>query len=158
MHLELGERERAIAVYEATLRRARAIGDDYVQAQCLDGLGHAALEERRLEEAAAMVDEAYGLYVRLDDRYRIPINVARFSWVLAAAGRATEAAQVLAAAEAELERIGASVAWVEASNAKTRATIREHLDEDAFAEASRVGEKLAPDQAAAMARNILRPP
>jgi predicted ATPase/class 3 adenylate cyclase len=156
MHAELGERESAIALYERTLERARAIGDEYAQAACLDGLGSQALTERRFEEAADMFLEAHDLYTRLDDRYRIPISVARFAWVLADSGHAEEATQILAAAEAELERIGAARAgWVAKGNDETRSTALEQLGDEAFAEAWRAGEKLTPDAAADLARDAL---
>ena len=155
MHAELGDRERATALYEATLARARAMGDEYAQAGCLDGLGSQALRERRFEEAADMFLEAHDLYVRLDDRYRIPISVARFAWILVDSGRAAEAAQILAAAEGELDRIGARPGWVAVSNDKTRATAVERLGADAFAEAWAAGEKLTPDAAAELARQAL---
>ena len=156
MHGILGERGRAIALYEETLRRARAIGDDYAVAQCLDGLAFLALGEGRVRDAAEMVDQAYDLYLRLDDRFRVPIQVARFSWALAAAGHPAEAAQVLAAAETELERIGAArPRWVALSNDETRATALEQLGDEAFAEAWRAGEQLTPEAAAALAREAL---
>ncbi|MGL6280456.1 MAG: ATP-binding protein, partial [Gaiella sp.] len=155
MHAELGERERSIALYERTLERARAIGDEYAQAACLDGLGTRALVERRFEEATDMFLEAYDLYVRLDDRSRIPVSVARFSWVLADSGHAAEAAQILAAAEAELERIGSRVRWVAVANEETHATALEQLGDEAFAEAWRAGEKLTPEAAADLARGAL---
>ena len=99
--------------------------------------------------------EAHDLYVRLDDRYRIPISVARFAWILVDSGRAAEAAQILAAAEGELDRIGARPGWVAVSNDKTRATAVERLGADAFAEAWAAGEKLTPDAAAELARQAL---
>jgi predicted ATPase len=155
MHATLGERERALALYESTLERARALGDEYAQAACLDGLGSQAIKERRFEEAAQMFLEAYDLYDRHDDRYRIPISVSRFAWVLAGSGHPAEAAQILAAAEAELERIGARPGWVAASNDETRSTVLEQLGDEAFAEAWRGGEKLTPEAAAELARNAL---
>jgi non-specific serine/threonine protein kinase len=156
MHGVLGERERAIALYEETLQRAREIGDDYAVAQCLDGLGSLALDEGRLREAADMVDEAYDLYVRLDERYRIPIQVARFSWILAAAGQPADAARVLAAAEAELERMGAvSPGWLAVSNDEVRASALEQLGDESFTGAWRAGEKLTPEAAADLAREAL---
>jgi predicted ATPase/class 3 adenylate cyclase len=156
MHAELGERERAIALYESTLERARAIGDEYAQAACLDGLGSQALTERRFEEAADMFLEAHDIYTRLDDRYRIPISVARFAWVLADSGHAAEAAQLLAAAEAALERIGAGRAsWVAEANDETRSTAKQQLDDEAFAEAWRAGKNLTIEAAADLARDVL---
>jgi predicted ATPase/class 3 adenylate cyclase len=155
MHGALGEPERALALYETTLERARAIGDEYAQAACLDGLGSQALQERRLEEAADMFLQAHDLYARLDDRYRIPISVSRFAWVLAESGHPAEAAQILAAAEAELERIGARPGWVAESNDETRSTAVEQLGDEAFAEAWRAGEKLTPEAAADFARSAL---
>jgi predicted ATPase/class 3 adenylate cyclase len=155
MHAALGEPERALALYETTLERARAIGDEYAEAACLDGLGSQAVQERRFEEAADAFLEAYDLYARLDDRYRIPISVSRFSWVLAESGHPAEAAQILAAAEAELERIGARPGWVAESNDETRSTLLEQLGDEAFAQAWRAGEALPPEAAAELARNAL---
>ena len=99
--------------------------------------------------------EAHDLYVGLDDRYRIPISVARFAWVLVDSGHAGEAAQILAAAEAELDRIGARPGWLALSNDKTRATAVERLGAHAFAEAWAAGEKLTLDAAAELARQAL---
>jgi len=155
MHAALGERERALELYKSTLQRARAIGDEYAQAACLDGLGSQALKERRFEEAAEMFLEAYDLYARLDDRYRLPISVSRFAWVLAESGQPAEAAQILAAAEAELERIGARPGWVAESNDEVRSTVLEQLGDEAFAEEWRAGEALTPEAAAELAGNAL---
>jgi hypothetical protein len=99
--------------------------------------------------------EAYDLYARLDDRYRLPISVSRFAWVLAESGQPAEAAQILAAAEAELERIGARPGWVAESNDEVRSTVLEQLGDEAFAEAWRAGEALTPEAAAELAGNAL---
>jgi predicted ATPase len=156
MLAELGEHERAIELYEVTLQRARAIGDEYAQAQCLDGLGSRALEDGRLEDAAAMLLEAYELYARLDDRYRIPIGVARLGGVLAADGQAAAAARVLATSERLREETGAGIPhWVADMNAIALEQIRGRLDEDALAREWRAGSGLAADEAVELARKAL---
>jgi hypothetical protein len=156
MHAQLGEYERSVALYDETLQRARELGDPYVQAQCLDGLGSRAVAERRLDEAAEMFEEAYDLYVGLDDRYRVSLNVARFASVLAAYGRPVGAARALAAAETQLDEMGAHPAWAAALNDETRASIRAQLDDEELAEAWRTGEALDIESAAARARHELR--
>ena len=156
MHAELGEHERAIELYHVTLQHARAIGDEYAQAHCLDGLGSLALEDGRLEDAAAMVLESYELYARLDDRYRIPIAVARMGGVLAADGQAAAAARVLAASEGLREESGAAIPhWVADMNAIALEQIRGRLDEEALAREWQTGSGLAADEAVALAREAL---
>lgn len=81
--------------------------------------------------------------------------MSRFAWALAESGHPAEAARILAAAEAELERIGALPGWVAESNDAARSTALEHLGDEAFAEVWQAGENLTPEAAAELARNAL---
>jgi hypothetical protein len=76
----------------------------------------------------------------------------RVAFVLAHAGRADSAAQTFAYSEALLDEMGAGdTFWVRRENRNTEATIRETLDDAAFAAAWEEGQALTADEAIALA-------
>ena len=84
---ELGGSDRARRLKEDVLQRARAPGDKHVQVHALEALAHVAAPERRVEEATALLSEAYELNRGLGDRFREAVLVCRFARALAFAGR-----------------------------------------------------------------------
>jgi tetratricopeptide (TPR) repeat protein len=153
---ELGEPDRAHELMAEVLGEARAAGYTHVQVHALESLAIDAALEGRIEEATPLLEEAYTLNRELGDRFREAVIVCRFARVLALAGAATTAAQVLAAGEALFEEIAASpMAWLQRGNDQARDLIRERLDEAAFAKASEVGRTLTADEAVALALDAL---
>jgi hypothetical protein len=81
--------------------------------------------------------------------------VGRFASILASAGRAETAVQVLSSSTVLMEEIGASPPSLTKINAKTLATIHAQLDQAAFAEAWEQGRALTADEAVALALDSL---
>ena len=103
-----------------------------------------------------MLREAHELNRELGDRYREAVIVCRFARVLALAGRAEAAAQVLATGEMLHEEMGSSpMAWLKRGNDEALALIREELDETALAEAYEHGKSLTAAEAVALALDSL---
>jgi hypothetical protein len=69
---------------------------------------------------------------------------------LADAGRATNAAQVLACFEVVSEEAGGAEVWVQRDNEETLTMIREQLDEASLAEAWAIGRKMSAEEAMAL--------
>jgi predicted ATPase/class 3 adenylate cyclase len=155
MCYRLGDRERGLELHEDNLRRAQRLGTKQVEASTLDALAVIAVDDGRLDEAAA--------YLRASDDGRDPsdrVGVARHlcrvAHVLAASGRADPAAALLACAEARLEEMGvASRPWLAEMNARTQADIAAELDHAALREARERGRDLDPDRALELAREAL---
>jgi predicted ATPase/class 3 adenylate cyclase len=149
---ELGERERARELKMDVLAQARAAGDKHVQVHALESLAHVAAAERKIKEAASLLEEAWELNRQLGDRFREAVLVCRLARVLAFAGRAETAAPVLATGEMLYEEMGASpMGWIKRANDEALTMIRRQLDEAAVAEASEQGRKLTADEAVALA-------
>ena len=149
---ELGESDRARRVMEDVLAEARASGDKHIQVHALESLAIDAAQERRVDEAAGMLREAHELNRELGDRYREAIIVFRFARVLAHAGSAEAAAQVLATGEMLQEEMGSSpMAWLKRGNDEALTLIRAQLDEAALAEAWEHGQALTADEAVELA-------
>ena len=89
----------------------------------------------------------------LGHRLDIMIDLGRFAYALAVAGRAGTAAQLLSRAEALRDEIGGSEAWVTRMYDETLPTIRAQLDEASLAEAW--GHALTVDDAVALALDSL---
>src|SRR5207248_1272571 len=86
------------------------------------------------------------------DRYREAVIVCRFARVLAFAGKAEDAARLLAAGETLHEEMGGKpMGWLGRGNDEARAFVCAQLDEAAFAEAYEQGRKLTADEAVALA-------
>jgi predicted ATPase/class 3 adenylate cyclase len=150
----LGDSGQAQALWEDNLERSRTTGDRYIEALTLGTLANnLALEEGRVEVALSMLADAYYIHRDLGTpAVQTAMNLGRLAHGLAVAGRAVAAAWVLASAEALYEEVGAGKRPIVAENdEKTLSTIREQLDEAAFAEAWEQGRALSPDEAVALA-------
>jgi predicted ATPase/DNA-binding SARP family transcriptional activator len=150
-HIELGDDERGRALRERILRRARAVGDEYVEALTLGGLVRFAFAEDRLEDALSLLTEAIPIWVHLGELRRVAILLGRFAHALARLSRAEEATCLLARSLALFEEIGSSVPWTAPENEETLAAIRARLDEPAFAEAWERGTNLTVEEAVGVA-------
>ncbi len=160
---ELGDLERARALNENILRRARATHDAYMEAQSLGVLAQYALEEGRIDESViSMLKETHSIHRERPDhpnRYWDAITVCRFARALALAGRVAPAAQLLSSSEALLEELGVHVdTWLAKMNQETLTRVRAHLDEASIAEAWERGRALTADEAVALALDSLDRP
>ena len=154
-YYEGGDLEHARELLEDNLNRARATHDVYIEGISLSQLTEIAVDERRLEDAVAMLKESYRILVDLNDLLMIAGVVGRFASILASAGRAETAVQVLSSSTVLMEEIGASPPSLTKINAKTLATIHAQLDQAAFAEAWEQGRALTADEAVALALDSL---
>jgi predicted ATPase/class 3 adenylate cyclase len=156
----LGDVQHARALQEDMLRRARASGDEFVEAKALSVLAQYALDEGRVDEAVlSNLEEAHRIYrERRDhpDRYWHAVLICRFARALALAGRATAAVQLLACFDSLVDEIGAVVeSWVARMNDVTLTLIRGELDQAAISEAWEQGRELTADTAVALALDSL---
>jgi predicted ATPase/class 3 adenylate cyclase len=152
-----GDTKGAVALQEDNLRRERALGEGDVEAATLGELAAMYFRyEGRVEDAMAMLEEAYRIDHDNGARIGMMLDLYCFAGALAVAGRAGRAAQLLSSAEVLREEIGSGVPTFvgkmnEEMNEETLATIRAQLHEGAFAEAWEQGRKLTPDEAVALA-------
>jgi predicted ATPase/class 3 adenylate cyclase len=154
---ELGESERGERLMQEVLEQARATGDKHIVVHALESLAIDAALEGRVKDAASMLGEAWTLNCELGDRLREAVIVFRFARVLALAGRADAAAQLLATGEVLQEKMGAApMAWLKRGNDEALTLIRAELDEAAFAEACEQGRSLTADEAVTLALESLR--
>jgi predicted ATPase len=154
---ELGESDRARTLKENVLDQARAAGYKHVQVHALESLAHAAGPEGRIEEATTLLKEAYELNRGLGDRFREAVIVCRFARLLAFAGKADTAAQVLASGETLYENMGARpMGWLRRGNDEALALIRARLDEAEFARAWEQGRTLSAEEAVELALDSSR--
>jgi predicted ATPase len=150
--IELGEAGRGRALRERVLERARAAGDDYVEALTLGGLVRFAFAEDRLDDALSLLRESIELWFRLGELYRVALMLGRCAHALARLGESEKATQLLARSLALFEEIGSTVPWTDPENEETLAAIHESLDDTAFAEAWKHGERLTLEEAVALVR------
>jgi predicted ATPase/DNA-binding SARP family transcriptional activator len=154
-YYEAGDLERARELYEDILPRARATHHEFVEAIALSMLADIAVDEGRVADAVSMLKESQRILCELDDLLLIAAGVGRFASVLALAGRAAIAAQVLSSSTALMEEIGARPPWFAGISRKTLAVIHTQLDDAAFAEAWEQGLGMTADEAVALALDSL---
>ena len=149
---EAGDLETERAIHEENLRRARTLGNRRVEATSLAQLAIFARDEGRLQDAAAMLREAIRTEHLLGNVLWLAIDLGRLASVLALAGTAWKAAQLLSSSEALAEKLGAGVPWwARRRNEQTLAAIRAQLDEPAAAKARERGRAMTVDEAVSLA-------
>jgi tetratricopeptide (TPR) repeat protein len=151
---ELGDRERARALAEDSLRRARSGGNERTLSFALDSLETYAREEGRLDEALSMNREILRIRWGAGDRLHVADSLGRFAAVFAGLKRTRPAVQLLARSDSAFQELGISTpAYWETRRNETLAALRSQLDEGAFAEAWDEGLKMTLDEAVALALN-----
>jgi ATP/maltotriose-dependent transcriptional regulator MalT len=149
---DLGDAGRAHGLQEENLREARGMGDRQIEAHALTQLAMLGFRDDRLDSASSILGQALRIFVELGNVIEIAVNLGRFAAVLARGGHLETAAQLLAKSEALTKEIGAGLlSWAAERNARTMATIREHLDEAGVREAEAKGRAMTVDQAVALA-------
>jgi hypothetical protein len=104
-----------------------------------------------------MLKESQRIFLELNDLLLIAAGVGRFTRLLALAGRAATAAQVLSSSTALMEEIGARPPWFARISSKTLAAVHTELDDSAFAQAWERGLTMRADEAVALALHSLAP-
>jgi hypothetical protein len=158
---ELGAVERARQIQEDILHRARATGDEALEAKALAVLAMYSLENERVDEVVvSRLAAAHRIYRERrnhPDRYWHAILLSRFARALALRDRGAAAAKLLACYRAHLEEL--SVAdeerWVVRMNERTLAAIEARLDEASIADAAEEGRNLTADEAVELALDEL---
>ena len=159
-HESLGDLDRARAIHEENVRRARAIGDDFVEARTLATLGQYRLEAGDVDAAIPFFVESHRLHrggPNLPDRYSDAMIACRFARALALRGRPGEALTLLGCWEALSAEMGVSrEEWLEEINEETTRIARPSLDETTANDARNEGRRLTVDQAITLALDTLR--
>jgi tetratricopeptide (TPR) repeat protein len=150
-YAELGDDERARALYEDNLERARATHNDRVEASTLGALAMISLAEGQLEEAASMLKSSLRIHARLGDVLDTAVDLCRFASVLARNGEAATAACLLASFDSLGDEVGIRRSGVVEMNETTLAAIRAQLDDAAIAETWAQGRKLTVGEAVTLA-------
>ena len=158
VHDSSGDTERARALHEANLGRARELGYLDTEAGTLGSLTTIAIQEGRADDARELARENLLAAQRLRSLRAMAESLVRTADVLARFfGRAETAAALLACFDSLHDRIGVSGAWVGRWNEELRAELRGRLDQATLAEAWERGAKLTVDKAVALALAELEP-
>ena len=151
MHFELGDIGAARAVHDENLARARRLGNLRIIGTTLGALGEYDIRERNLGSAASRLTEAYSIFRGLGHSYEVAVELLRFAWLLARAGRPEAAARVLGRCLLAYEHIGGELpAWVAPMLADCRAEIQAQLDADTYAALLEAGRAMPVDEAVAL--------
>src|SRR5439155_6536830 len=152
VYYELGDREKARAIHEANLPRARSMGKLEMEQEIVGTLGEYALEEGRVADAVPMLVESMRLCEEMTpNQMEIAMSLRRFGRALALMGKASIAARILSASEALRVEIAFNRSWFRELDEATLAPIRAHLGPAAFDEEWALGRKLSVDHAIALA-------
>jgi predicted ATPase len=91
----LGNRERAMELYESAVSQARADGDDFALAISLSNLGNAVLAQRDLVSARAYIEEAATINRRLGQPRHVANDLIDLGFIALAENRPDAAASAL---------------------------------------------------------------
>ena len=156
IHYELGDRDKAQALHEANLERARARGYLRVEATTLGALASYAIEDRRVDDATRLARKALSLYRQIGSPRGVTTELCRCAGALAIAGKPDLAAQLLACSEALHEEKGLGILpYLAAENQLTVALLREQLDDAALSDAWERGRALSIEEAVSLALDAL---
>ena len=140
------------------LRRARASGDEFIEAKALAVLAQYALDEGRVDEDPSQTSRRPTATIASDgptDRCSHAILICRFARALALSGHRSKAVAGSAAAQALSSGWGAkrSGTWVARMNDETLELVQPHLDDGSRRPGTRG--RLTADEAAALALELL---
>ena len=146
-YLGLGDRDRALALYEENLHRARFLENPLAEANALGGMAGVASDQGRTREAFSLTKQQVVLSRALGT-ITIAEALQGVARILVAAGREGSAVQFLSASEALFEGIGVgSSFWARRRNHATETIARERLGDDAFRAAWEEGQTLESNEA-----------
>ena len=151
-YTELGDRERARTLDEDNLPRIRELHNEQLEATTLDTLAGYAIDDGRPEDAVSLAMASLRLYRDVGDPHGIAIELCRCACALALKGEAETATWLISSSKTLRQtEIGGTMPWVERIEERALTTIREQLDERAFAEAWEQGSALTADEAVTLA-------
>jgi predicted ATPase len=150
-HDGLGETDQARRLHEENLARARALGNEEIEATTLGALAMIFVGQEQAATALAMLQQSTTIFRRLNDRWRLAVSVCRLADAFARTGRAAIAAQLISSFEVLRQELGANVPWVAKMNNGTLDLVRAELDASEFAEAWRRGAGISLDDAVELA-------
>ena len=149
---ELGERERAVALAEENLVRARSIESASLEAMALESVAGYADDEGRYDDALSMKRDALRVHFERGDPQKYLDSLSRIANTLAHAGRGSHAAELLSASLSLHEEVGLMVPlYQRRRNEEMLAVLRELLDEPELSQALERGAKLTVEAAVALA-------
>jgi len=153
MHEELGDQERAWALYEHNLTWARALGNKPLESQTLGAVAGMALDQGRAVDAVSLLKEVLRIDRDVGVRFQTSIDLTRFARALAFAGGSdVEAAKLLSCAQTAREEMGAGgMPYLVRNHEEALAIIHTRLDDNVFTEAWQDGANLTIDEAVALA-------
>jgi len=155
-YYELGNRERATALHEVQLGRARALGLADLESSILGALAAYAVEDGRLAVAAPRAAASIRITADRANIQGVATEICRGAAVLALAGDSELATELIASAEAFNEDAGLQVLpYLTEENARTLTRIHEQLDKAAFEQAWERGKRLTVEDAAGLALDAL---
>jgi tetratricopeptide (TPR) repeat protein len=148
----LGDGERARAIHEENLLRAREARNQWMVALTLGTLARYAIHDGRIEDAVSLLKESHRINRDLGAPSVTVKDLRIFARVLAEKGTAAAAARILSCAEARAQEMGfIPDPFVERFDEETMSTIRMQLDEAALADAWEQGRALTLEEAAELA-------
>jgi tetratricopeptide (TPR) repeat protein len=152
----LGDRAQARALHETQLGRARALGMRDLESSILGALAAYAVDDGRVSDAAPMAADSIRIVLDLDDQHGLASEICRGAAVLALAGESEPAAELIASAVAFHEDAGVGILpYLAGENERTLVQIHSQLDAAAFHQAWERGRKLAVEDAAGLALEVL---
>jgi predicted ATPase/class 3 adenylate cyclase len=150
-YAESGDPKRARVLHEDNLRRARALGSKSLEAALLGSLAWLAVREGRVQDALPLLTESLRIRRDVGGRIEIAMALCSVARAITVVGRVRMAARLISCFEALREEIGGGEPWIARMNEETLATIRNQLDEAAFAEEWEQGRSLTVDEAVSLA-------
>lgn len=133
MYDATGDRQRARAIHEDNLRRARALHSRDLESAVLGALSSYAAEEGRAQDAALMAAESVRIARDLGNQTLTAHELCRGAAALALAGKAEIATRLLASSEALHDEAGLRwLPYLVAENTRTLARIHAELDDATF--------------------------
>lgn len=149
---EMGDHAEARALHEKNLARARAVGNQFIEASTLGALGGYAATEGRTEDAFRLLEEGIRMNQELRSLESCALDLCRVAYVLAQNRRLESAARLMAFSEAAHEDLGVNFdGWVMSFNNATMDAIHAGLDEGTLAEVWEQGRNLTLDEAVELA-------
>ncbi len=155
VYTKSGDLERARELYEDALRQASALGSRSLEATLLGSLGWLAVREGRAQDALPLLEQSLRIRRDLGDRIEVAMGVCSVAHAITAVGNIGTAARLIAWFDALREEIGGGESWVRRMNEETLTTIRDQLDDAAFAQAREKGLTLTTDEAVTLALDSL---
>jgi predicted ATPase/class 3 adenylate cyclase len=151
---QAGDLDRANALYADNLERSRAIGNPLIYAASLGWLATLDAERGRFDEAFASAREHLPIACALGNA-ETATALMRVARVLLAAGRAIDAARILATADAMFAEMGITEFWAVGQVRQLEAALHDALDETELAAIWEDGRARTPDAAVALALDVL---